>query len=156
MKPALMKQAKAPKFVAAEESDDETSRVEKTPSHSNTDIAASSPYGGFSDDELQDLGIDVANELRQGQQNAEGDFQPAVEEDPKGPEKLLGPPKKRRKAKSSEDQDEPHAFKPKKSSRAATINPNAISHQNFKTLKIRGKAPKPTGAGGKGNFGRKR
>jgi hypothetical protein len=152
MKPAMMKQAKTPKFVAAEDSEDETPRVEETQFNSNIDGAASSPYGDFCDEELLDIDLNMHKKLLHEQD----DVQPGPDHDHKARKEISSPPKKRRKASSSADNDEPHAFKPKKNSRAATINPNAISHQNFKSLKIRGKTAKPAGAGGRGKFGRKR
>jgi hypothetical protein len=156
MKPTFVKQAKAPKFVAAEESEDEISRIEQTQIRSNIDGAASSPYTDFSNDELHDLKLNLASESRQEHDIPEDEFQPEADEGYEASEEVASPSKKRRKARPSMDKDETHAFKPKKSSRVATINPNALSHQNFKSLKIRGKTAKPTGAGGRGKFGRKR
>lgn len=154
MKPAMVKKAKLPTFVAAEDSEDEISRVEEIKSHSNVDGAASSPYGHFSDDELEALEHSVPNETTRGHRSMEDEFQSG--EDDGAPERIDNSVKKRRKVKSPPEEDEPHVFKPKKSSRVATINPNAVSHQNFKSLKIRSKTAKPAGAGGRGKFGRKR
>lgn len=156
MKPAMMKQARAPKFVAAEDSEDERPRVEETQFNSNIDDVASSPYGDFCDEELLDIDLEVPKNSPHGQEDVEDDFQPGPDHDHEARKEVSSPAKKRRKAGSLANHDEPHAFKPKKSSRAATINPNAISHQNFKSLKIRGKTAKPSGAGGRGKFGRKR
>jgi hypothetical protein len=155
MKPAMVKKAKAPKFVVAEESEDEMSRVEETQFHSNADGAASSPYEDLTEDEFHALDDVETKELPQGEEDSENEFEPEDEEG--GPEHVDIPVKKRRKAQPTADQDVPHAFKPKKSSRVATINPNAASHQNFRSLKIRGKGLKSKGAGaGRGKFGRKR
>lgn len=54
-------------------------------------------------------------------------------------------------------QEEAKSVKKVKSSRrqAGTINPNAQSHQNFRSLKIKNKNSKAKG-GGRGNYGRKR
>ena len=153
IKPAMVKKAKAPKFVAVEESEDEISRVEETQFHnSNVDGAASSLYGDFSDDELQALDT---NELVQGEENLGDGF--LSEDGAEASEHPDKPVKKRRKAQPAAEQDEPHAFKSKKSSRVPTINPNAVSHQNYQRLKIRGTGSKARGGcGGRGKFRRNR
>ena len=55
-----------------------------------------------------------------------------------------------RKEGKKKDKDTAHKSKQKKGS---TINPNAVSHQNFRSLKIRNKNSKAKG--GRGRFGRK-
>lgn len=155
LKPAMVKKAKAPRFVAAEESEDEISRLEETQFHSNGDGPLTSPHGDFSDGELQAFDEIDANGLPQREDGLGHDLEPDDEEG--ASEHIEIPFKKRRKPQPTTDLDEPHSFKPKKSSRAATINPNAVSHQNFRSLKIRGKGSKGKAAGaGRGRFGKKR
>jgi hypothetical protein len=100
------------------------------------------------------LGVSEDDELLGRKDAAEHDFQ--SDEDHEAREYTTSSAKKRRKTKSAAGEDEPHAFKPKQSSRTATINPNTISHQHFESLKIRAKTAKPTGAGGRGRSGQKR
>ena len=154
MKPARVKQAKAPKFVAAEESEDEVSCIEETQVQSNISGAKRSLHEHCSEDDWDAFELAGSENLLNGYENPRDDFLPDGNHE--APELIPGPANHRQKAKLSTEKEEPHAFKPKKSSKAPTINPNAISHQNFKTLKIRSKTAKPAGAGRRGKFTRKR
>lgn len=183
MRPVRMKPTAAPKFVAADEPEDESfyedeevTRVEETQfpaPHMPEELD-----GEFSDTEIDHLiaqaeSADQAQDQQQQQQQPPSDIENLTDDDYDAADMLSDQdftqlkPHKPTNSKSSSRATKPNPKskstcknrRPSKTNDNDTtdstrkINPNALSHTNFRSLKIRNKNSK---AKGKGRFGRGR
>lgn len=173
MRPARVKLKDAPKFVAAEDADSKKEdqveelqdRIEETQFAAHD--AVNSGYDDFSEDELAAIeDLVPAQRMKTNRSQLASGSDRELDDTDYGNDSDDGVHAKNAKKQKKPDDsarttDDAQLGKSQKAARSnstkrktGTINPNAQSHMNFRSLKIRNKNSKAKGAG-RGRFGRR-